>query len=189
MRIVGGARKGRALIAPADQRIRPTGDRVREALFNRLEHAGLGPGGASAVRGALVLDAFCGTGALGLEALSRGAAKAVFMDSDRQSLDLARRNADALGFLDRATFLLADCTAPPPAVFAAGLAFLDPPYRDSVWPAALAGLAAGGWLAEGCTITVEMDRRDMQPAPGGFVKIDDRTYGKARLVQFTYALS
>src|SRR4051794_8162804 len=102
MRIVAGTHRGRALETPADETIRPTADRIRESLFNILGHRLGGFGGKA------VLDAFAGTGALGLEALSRGAASAIFIDKDRKALALARRNAEKLGLADRSTFLLAD---------------------------------------------------------------------------------
>ncbi len=96
MRIVSGKHRGRRLAAPPGEAVRPTSDRAREAVFNILAHGGFVSGGASAVAGAVVLDAFCGTGAMGLVALSRGAARAIFVDNEPQSLVAARANVAAL---------------------------------------------------------------------------------------------
>ncbi|HTP81356.1 MAG TPA: 16S rRNA (guanine(966)-N(2))-methyltransferase RsmD [Alphaproteobacteria bacterium] len=181
MRIVGGRHRGRQIEAPADLPIRPTSDRAREALFNILEHGKLAPGGLSPVRGARVLDAFCGTGALGLEALSRGAAHAVFLESDAAALRLARRNAARLQETAHATFLAADATRPPAADQPCTLVFLDPPYAGDVLEPALAGLAKSGWIASGAIVVAEVERRT-RPPQGDLALVDERVYGKAKLL-------
>ena len=185
MRVVAGRHRGRRLRVPPGEDIRPTADRVREAIFNKLAHAGWGPGGASAVPGAAVLDAFCGAGALGLEALSRGAACAVFMDTDRTALDAARDNAVALGEQDRAEFLACDATAPPPAKAPCTLVLMDPPYRSGDAPralTALTALAGRGWIEPGAICVVETAAKDAAPdLPPGFVRLDERSYGAARV--------
>jgi 16S rRNA (guanine966-N2)-methyltransferase len=180
VRIVGGRHRGRQLETPAALPIRPTSDRAREALFNILEHGKLAAGGLSPVRGARVLDAFCGTGALGLEALSRGAAHAVFLDSDAAALKLARRNVARVQETAQATLLVADATRPPPADQPCTLAFLDPPYAEDVLEPALAALAKGGWFAPGAIIVAEVDRRTRPPSAG--LLVDERVYGKAKLL-------
>lgn len=183
MRIVAGRHRGRQLESPDDLPVRPTSDRARESLFNILEHGRLAPGGLSPVRGARVLDAFCGTGALGLEALSRGAAHAVFIDSDPAALKLARRNAAKLGETARATFLLADAThPPPPAGGACTLVFVDPPYDAELVGPTLSALLQRGWLAPGAVAIAETQRRTDPAAIGGLQIVDDRHYGKARVV-------
>lgn len=177
MRIVGGALRGRALLTPEDRAVRPTADRVREALFNVLAHAAWAPD----LDGLTVLDACCGTGALGFEALSRGAAMAMLLDSDAGSLGIARRNADALGLAGRCRFLRADATKPGPAPAAAGLVLIDPPYRSGIVSAALPALAAGGWLAPGAIVAAE-DEDDGPPlAVPGFDWLDGRRWGRARI--------
>ena len=180
MRIVGGRHRGRQLESPADLPIRPTGDRAREALFNILEHGKLAQGGLSPVRGARVLDVFCGTGALGLEALSRGAAHAVFLDSDAAALKLARRNVARVQETAQATFLPADATRPPTADQPCTLIFLDPPYAEDVLEPAMAALTKGGWVAPGAIIVAEVDRRT-RPTSAWFL-VDERVYGKAKLL-------
>ena len=177
MRIVGGKHRGRRLEAPAGDAVRPTSDRAREAVFNILAHGGHGDGGVSAVAGAVVLDAFCGTGAMGLEALSRGAARAIFVDNEPRSLVAAR-------------VIAADATRPPPRpkdAPAATLAFFDPPYAEAVAAASLAGFAARGWLAAGALCVVEEGARAGEfAAPAGFAVLEARRYGAARLTLLRY---
>jgi len=153
MRIVAGTWRGRTLIAPPGRATRPTADRVRQALFDMLLHAPWG--GREVVEGVHVLDAFAGTGALGLEALSRGAAQASFMEPDRSTLVALQVNIAACRAGDRATILVADATRPPGAIVACGLVFLDPPYGQGLVPRALAALRGAGWLAAGALIVAE----------------------------------
>ncbi|MBI5164182.1 MAG: 16S rRNA (guanine(966)-N(2))-methyltransferase RsmD [Magnetospirillum sp.] len=180
MRIVGGNHRGRRLAAPDGRVARPTADRAREALFNILAHSD-----RVALDGALVVDAFAGSGALGLEALSRGAAQAAFLDTHPDSLAAIRANLDSLGEGDRGRVLRADATRPPPAPFAATLAFLDPPYRSGLVVPALEALRRGGWLAAAALVIVEVAADEDFAAPAGFVPFDRRTYGAARLVFLT----
>lgn len=185
MRIVAGRLRGRRLEAPAGQGVRPTGDRTREAVFNILAHAPWAED-APPLAGPLVLDAFCGTGALAFEALSRGVAKAVLMDVSSASLAAARRNAQALGEGERCTFLRADASDPPAARAAASLAFLDPPYGRGLVGAALPALAARGWLAPGATVVAELAAADPSPSDDGFQVLDEREYGDTRVAFLRY---
>jgi 16S rRNA (guanine966-N2)-methyltransferase len=175
MRIVAGTHRGRRIEAPADDRIRPTSDRIRESLFNILGHR------LGGFAGVTVLDGFAGTGALGLEALSRGAAAAVFMDKDREALALCRRNAAALGLTERCRFELADLTRPPRAAVSCGLVLLDPPYGKGLAGAALPALEAAGWLAPDALVVIEADRSQPEPVPEGFAVLDARDYGRTRI--------
>ena len=138
--------------------------------------------GASSVAGACVLDAFCGTGALGLEALSRGAERAFFMDCDSAAAACVRRNTAALGVADRATLVRADATNPPQAAAPCSLAFLDAPYAaEDLTAAALTALAAAGWLETGALCIAETAHdAPALAAPDGFVALDARSSGKAR---------
>jgi 16S rRNA (guanine966-N2)-methyltransferase len=182
MRIVAGRLRGRRLDAPAGLDTRPTADRTRQALFDLLEHGHLRAGGGSAVVDAVVLDAFSGTGALGLEALSRGAAEASFMDISRPALDCARANAAALGVAGN--FILADAANPPRARRAADLVFLDPPYDQGLARPALEALAAAGWIAPSAIVSLEISGREnagFRP-PAGFEAFAERRYGKARIL-------
>ncbi|HVB16798.1 MAG TPA: 16S rRNA (guanine(966)-N(2))-methyltransferase RsmD [Stellaceae bacterium] len=181
LRIVGGSHRGRRLIAPPGEAVRPTSDRAREALFNILSHGDFAAAGLMFAEQP-VLDAFAGTGAYGLEALSRGAGRAVFIESDREALAALRRNVAALGEGERAYIVAGDATRPPRAGFACALAFLDPPYRSGVAPPALSALADAGWLTPDALAVIEVAAREALSAPAGFAIIDERTYGAARLV-------
>ncbi len=180
MRIVAGRHRGRILVSPAGDALRPTSDRARESLFNILEHGKLAKGGLSPIRGARIVDAFCGTGALGLEALSRGAVHATFIDVDTASLALARENAGKLGERDSVAFVQADATRPPRGQ-PCTIAFLDPPYGEELAAPALAALAAAGWLAPGAIAVAETAGRETLAPPAGFTVVDERRYGKAKL--------
>jgi 16S rRNA (guanine966-N2)-methyltransferase len=176
MRIVAGAWRGRALIAPAGQATRPTADRVRQALFDMLSHAPWG--GRDVVEGARVLDAFAGTGAFGLEALSRGAAHATFMEHDQAALAALRGNLAACRAEDRATVLAVDVLAAP-AGAACGLVFLDPPYGRDLVPRALDRLRAVGWIVPDALLVVETGRDDAVPELGTLLA--ERAHGAARV--------
>ncbi len=182
MRIVGGRHRGRPLRAPGSRDSRPTSDRAREAIFNILAH-GMED---FQLDGASVVDVFAGTGALGLEALSRGAAHATFIDDDGAAVRAARGNAAALGERGAATLLTLDARRLPPPPRAAetpcALAFLDPPYGSGLAAAALEGLAAWGRIAPGAVCVVELAAREPFAPPAGFEAVDERTYGPARVV-------
>lgn len=186
MRIIGGRHRGRVLESPPDAAVRPTSDRARESLFNILEHGRLARGGLSPVRGSRVLDAFCGTGALGLEALSRGAAFVTFIDTSTAALRLAQTSARMLGETATTRFLQADVTHPPRPDAPCTLAFLDPPYGEGLAAPSLAALAAAGWLADGAIVVVETATRDDLDLPPGFTRADERRYGKAKLTLAVY---
>lgn len=187
MRVTAGKHKGRKLAAPAGRDVRPTSDRARQALFNILEHGGFVEGGGSPVRGARVLDAFAGSGALGLEALSRGAAHATFMETAAAALEAVRRNAEACREQDNAEILRADATRPPKARAACSIAFLDPPYHKGLAAPALTALAKAGWLAESAICCVELSADEDFSPPEGFQPLDERRYGAAKIVLLRFA--
>ncbi|WP_119462184.1 16S rRNA (guanine(966)-N(2))-methyltransferase RsmD [Rhodospirillaceae bacterium SYSU D60014] len=183
MRIVAGRHKGRPLQAPEGLDVRPTSDRARQGLFNILEHGGFTEDGTSPLVDAVVLDAFAGTGALGLEALSRGAARLTCMDSEPRAIAVIRANVATLGERARVTLHQADATRPPPGpAEPCSLAFLDPPYRSGLGAPALAALADRGWVADGALCIVEVEAKENFAAPSGFTSFDERRYGKARFV-------
>jgi len=181
MRIVGGSHRGRRLIAPPGELVRPTSDRAREALFNILSHGDFAVSGLP-FADKPVLDAFAGTGAFGLEALSRGACDAAFIENEREALAALRRNIAALGEADRAHIVAGDATRPPRAAFACAVAFLDPPYKSGLAAPTLGALAAAGWLTPDALVMIEVAAREDLPMPAGFSIIDERVYGAARLV-------
>ncbi len=200
MRIIGGEFRGRRLESPAkDQEIRPTSDRVRESLFNVLAHTNFKFGNsADGVSGAIVLDVFCGTGALGLEALSRGAAHAVFMDKSPQSIRLCGQNIATLKLEQKSRVLRSDALNPVLAIQAADLIFMDPPYAgkvigntgskddhsiretqrqaDLVKPA-LTALNKAGWFAPSALIVLEAPLKSSPDLPDFVVTADERKYG------------
>ncbi|GBQ81307.1 N-6 adenine-specific DNA methylase [Gluconacetobacter johannae DSM 13595] len=180
MRIVAGTRRGRALAAPPGRTTRPTADRVRQALFDMLLHAPWA--GTDAVVGARVLDGFAGTGALGLEALSRGAAHCTFFETDRAALAALRANVAACRAEAAATVRAIDVTRPPPAGAdgACGLVFLDPPYGQGLPARALQALGRAGWIAPGALIVVETAADEEVPAGAGPL-LAERRHGAARL--------
>jgi 16S rRNA (guanine966-N2)-methyltransferase len=179
MRIVGGRLSGRALLAPSSRAIRPTSERLRESIFDILAHRFPG-----SIEGARVIDLFAGSGALGLEALSRGAAFALLVDDGAEARALLRANVEALGLGGVTRIWRADATklgaAPAGAPFT--LAFLDPPYGKQLAGIALAALAAGGWLAEGALCVVEEAAKAEVAAPAGFAAADERRYGDTKIM-------
>ncbi|MEA2928563.1 MAG: rRNA (guanine966-N2)-methyltransferase [Hyphomicrobiales bacterium] len=179
MRIVGGRLRGRALAAPKSHGIRPTADRLRESLFNILAHAYGDP-----VSGARVLDLFAGTGALGLEAMSRGAAFALFVDDGAEARALMRQNVEALGLAAATRIFRRDATklgaAHPVEPFS--LVFLDPPYGKNLGEKALASAGAGGWLTKSALIVVEEATDAGFKAPAGFDEIERRSYDDTQFV-------
>jgi 16S rRNA (guanine966-N2)-methyltransferase len=180
MRIVAGAWRGRRLVAPEGAATRPTADRARQALFDVLTHAPYA--GRAVLHDAAVLDAFAGTGALGLEGLSRGGATATFFEQDRAALAALRTNIAACRAESRARVIVGDALSPPRAAAPAGLVFLDPPYGQGLVPRALAALAAAGWIAPGAMVVAEIGAEEGLPEIGGMAVLDDRRWGAARVV-------
>ncbi|HJP35369.1 MAG TPA: 16S rRNA (guanine(966)-N(2))-methyltransferase RsmD [Gammaproteobacteria bacterium] len=182
MRIVGGALKGRNIIAPSGVAVRPTTDRVREAIFNMLAHGSALPRGIDNAR---VLDLFAGTGALGLEALSRGAAYALFVDNAVQARGALRGNIEALALTGRTRVFRRNAIKlgdlPANAGLPFNIIFLDPPYEKGLGPKALAAARTGGWLAAKATIIFELSAREDDPEAQRFELIDVRTYGDSKV--------
>lgn len=179
MRIVGGRWRGRAVAAPATAAIRPTQDRLREAIFNILGH-GLG----DPVPEARVLDLFAGTGALGFEALSRGAAFSTFVDDGAEARGLIRQNVETLGAGGTTRLFRRDATRLGPAApnLPATLVFCDPPYGKGLAERALASCREGGWLAPGACVVVEEAANAGFAFPAGIEGIDRRRYGETEIV-------
>lgn len=175
MRVVAGLFRGRSLAVPPDERTRPTSDRVREATFNILAHGGFG----LELEGARVLDLFAGTGALGIEALSRGARLCLFVEDDPAARGVIRTNVEAFALTGVTRVWRRDATRLGPA----GqndrfeLVFADPPYGKGLGEAALASAAEGGWLVDGAIAVLE-ERADVDIAwPAGFEPVDSRQWG------------
>ncbi|MEH6743613.1 16S rRNA (guanine(966)-N(2))-methyltransferase RsmD [Hyphomonas sp.] len=180
MRIIAGEHKGRAIAAPKGQGTRPTGDRARESIFNMLAHADWAP----EIDGARVIDLFAGSGALGLEAMSRGAAFCLFVETDHGARGAIRDNIETLGLFGntrlhrRSATDLGEKPASAGAPFT--LAFLDPPYNKGLVEPALAGLVSGKWLTDDALAVVETGV-DETLTPKGWETVETRDYGAARI--------
>ncbi len=181
MRIVGGKYRGRAIAAPAGRDTRPTSDRAREALFNILAHAPWSPG----LEGKRVLDLFAGSGALGFEALSRGASFALFVETDAAARGALRENIEALGLFGETRIHRRDATDLGQKPAGLGdpfdLVFMDPPYRKGLGEAALAQLVPGGWIGAEALIVLEC-AADESPEIARYVTMDEREYGAAKVL-------
>jgi 16S rRNA (guanine966-N2)-methyltransferase len=176
MRIIAGNFRGRRLLVPQGEAIRPTGARAREALFDILEH------GTPSVRGARFLDLFCGTGAIGLEAHSRGAAEVVLVEHDRAALKVAEANIARLGAPSSVRLLARDAGLLGSAPHPFDLIFLDPPYRSGLAGATLEALRRGGWLAADARIIVELGAPEDLDLPAGYTPERERRYGGAKFL-------
>lgn len=188
MRIIGGRFRGTRLSAPAPAaghgHLRPTGDRVREAIFNLLAHGDYGQ--PPPPEGRRVLDLFAGTGALGLEALSRGARFAVFVEDHPASRALIRENVERLRLTGQTKLWRRDATRLGPCRGEPyDLVFADPPYGRDLGPAALASAREGGWIAPGALVVLETGSEEEAHALPGLDLADDRTYGETRVLIFT----
>jgi len=185
MRIVAGKYRGRPLAAPDHEGLRPTADRVRESIFNILAH---GIDGFD-IAGARVIDLFAGTGALGLEAMSRGAAYCLFVEESAKARALIRRNVEAFGLTGETRIFRRDACVLGQAgnIESFGLAFLDPPYGQGLAEKALTSLAEGRWLCENAVCVVEDKLAAAFDAPPGFLDLDQRTWGDTcvRFLQLT----
>jgi 16S rRNA (guanine966-N2)-methyltransferase len=177
VRIVAGKHRGRRLTAPGGRQVRPTSDRVRESLFSILTE-----GSATLSADTRVLDAFAGSGALGLESLSRGAGFATFMDTDRECNDLIDQTLADFDEHDRAKVLRRDATRPGKPDIPCDLVFLDPPYRQGLVPKALDALRQGGWIAPGTQIVIELSKKESIAVPEGYDLETERTYGNTRIL-------
>jgi 16S rRNA (guanine966-N2)-methyltransferase len=179
MRVVGGRLKGRNIAAPASRDIRPTADRLRESVFNILVHAYGDP-----IRDARVLDLFAGTGALGIEAVSRGAAFALFVDNGAEARALLRNNVESLALGGVSKVYRRDATDLGPAhpMQPFSLAFIDPPYGKGLAEKSLASLRDGGWLVPGALVVVEEAKAAGFAVPEGFEELQRRAYDDTEFV-------
>jgi len=184
VRVVGGRFRGRTLAGPKSDAIRPTSDRLRETIFNVLAH-----GYGDPVEGARVIDLFAGTGAMGIEALSRGAAFCLFVEEGAQARGLIRENVEALGLGGATRLFRRDATRMgaagqnPPA----SLVFCDPPYGKDLAPRALKSCADGGWLSPGALVVVEEAQGAGVALPDGFEELERRDYGETKVLFARYA--
>ena len=182
MRIVAGSLKGRAITAPEGQGTRPTSDRARQAIFNVLEHASW----AEPLDGARVMDLYAGSGALGFEAISRGAGFCLFVEIEDEARGAIRENADAWGLMGRTRVHRRSATdlgvRPGSDGEAFDIAFLDPPYRKGLGEQTLARLLEGNWLKPGATVVFERGSDEPEIETPGYERLDARDYGAARVL-------
>lgn len=172
MRIIAGEWRGRPIAAPEGQGTRPTSDRAREGLFSMLQSR------LGSFEGLHVADLFAGTGALGLEALSRGAAHCTFVEKEREPLEMLRRNIDRFGARDRCDVRAQGVEHTPSPPRPCDLVLMDPPYALGLGEMALQRVAAAGWLAPGAWISVETDG-PLQSVPAPLAQEAQRRFGKA----------
>jgi 16S rRNA (guanine966-N2)-methyltransferase len=179
MRITGGEHRGRVIEKPKGKDVRPTSDKVRQAIFNMLKKYDL-------PEGAQVLDVCCGTGALGLDAISRGAVHCTFVDNNRASLSLCQRNSCVLGFdSESCTFLHQDMSKaklPSEMIPVSGLLFLDPPYKKNLVEPMILSLSENGWLGKGCICVIEAEKNLKLSLPKGFVEHTRKNYGDTQII-------
>lgn len=178
MRVVGGSLRGRRIVGPQSDALRPTSDRAREALFNILEHSYPG-----AVEGARVLDLFAGTGALGIEALSRGASFCLFVEEAAGARALIRQNIENFGLAGRTRIFRRDATrlGPIGTMQPFRLIFADPPYGKKLGEKAIVSALAGGWLSDDALIVVEEAAATSFEPPAGLIVHEQRTYATTTL--------
>lgn len=174
MRIISGAWRGRALLSPTGQSTRPTSDRTREGLFSMLASR------IGSFEGLQVVDLFAGTGALGLEALSRGAAHCTFVEKERDAIEILKRNVAKMGVVDRAEIRAQAVEHARPPVQPCHLLFMDPPYASGGAQIALDRIADAGWLAPGAWVSVETSKEDIV-VPEGLTLEVERRFGKATI--------
>lgn len=190
MRIVAGSLKGRAIVAPEGQGTRPTSDRARQAIFNVLEHAAWAE---DVLDGARVIDLYAGSGALGYEAISRGAAFCLFVETDDGARGAIRENMDAYGLFGRTRVHRRSATDLGPRPGSAGdaftLAFLDPPYAKGLGEQTLAKLLEGNWLAPEAVVIFERGSDEPEIETPGYERMDERDYGAARVLFLKVAAS
>jgi 16S rRNA (guanine966-N2)-methyltransferase len=193
MKVIAGKHRGRNIESREDRSLRPTSGMVREAIFNLLKHGKflkderfIEDDNASLVVDRNVVDIFCGTGALGLEALSRGARFVTFVDQNPKIMGLVKTNVEHMNETENAAFVRSDSTFLPHASRKHQLAFIDPPYNSGLAVKALVSLDRQGWLDTGAVIIVEHAKKETLTPPENFELLDDRTYNITRLNVLQY---
>ena len=188
MKITGGKYRNRNIEVMDDKALRPTMSRTREMIFNILRHGRfhghesfIPDDNPSRIEGRMVADLFCGTGALGLEALSYGAVSVTFIDQSQQRLNLARENAKLLGEIDNVSFVRSDSSSLPRAMRQHDLVFIDPPYTLGLGAPALKSLVKQGWLKFGAVVLIEGGKEDDAPEVEGYTLLDTRVLGRTRI--------
>jgi 16S rRNA (guanine966-N2)-methyltransferase len=187
MKIISGRLRGRIIKTTDDKNFRPTTTKTREALFSMLTSGRfLDEEGTSVLQDAVVMDLFAGAGSLGFEALSRGASKVVAIDIEQERINMVKENATRFGEIANITLLRADAAMLPKARMQCDIVFMDPPYGKNLAAPALKSITNQGWLKENAVVIVEIDKKEKFEALPGFEFIDERTYGKTKIVILIY---
>lgn len=182
MHIISGKHHGRRIEAPEGKQVRPTAARTREAVFNILMHGIHAGEDNTPLIGKNVLDLFCGSGAMGLEALSRGAGLVTFVDQSQESLNYARANAERFGEVKHARFVRSDSAQLPPSHTQHALALVDPPYHSGLGPKALESMREGNWLEPNAVVVLELSHKEPVIVPAGYTEYDRRKYGNTQII-------
>jgi len=193
MKVTGGKYRGKNIESRTEKTLRPTTARVRETMFNILAHGKfiyeddfISDDNPSLIEDRKVIDIFCGTGALAIEAISRGASFVYLVDQNPQTLSLAKENIDSLGDGENASYIRSDSTLLPSAFEKCDLAFIDPPYNKNLGVPAIKSLAKNGWLKIGAIIVLEHGKQDDVQDIAGFRMLDNRTSDKTRITFYQY---
>ena len=186
MRIIAGKHRGRNIMSVESKNVRPTTGKAREALFSILTSGRFLNDGVSILEDATIVDICCGTGAVGLEALSRGAAKVIFIDKDPIPIQLVKDNLRHFGEEEQAKVLRIDALTLPLAQQRCHVAFIDPPYESGLSSAILKGLATRDWLIDGAVIICEVAKKESITPPEGYEVLSERNYGKTKVVILEY---
>lgn len=188
MKITGGKYRGKNIDAGEERTLRPTSSMIREVIFNLLRHGKfmkdenfIHDDNPSLIEDRRVIDIFCGSGALGIEALSRGAAHLTLVDQNARTLAIAKENIKGINEDANTKFIRSDSTMLPPAVHKCRLAFVDPPYQKGLATPALNSLKVNGWLEHGAIIVLEQGKQDDPKPPAGFRVLDDRVHDRTRI--------
>jgi 16S rRNA (guanine966-N2)-methyltransferase len=182
LRIIAGKYKGKKLSSPDNTTIRPTKEIAKEGLFSILQSDKFAKNGKRLLSDALVLDLFCGSGALAIEAISRGAAKACLIDNEDLSIEIARKNVRAISETTNITIFRADATNLPKSRERYNLVFIDPPYGQNLIDVALKEIASKHWLAPGAIIVCECAKEDKPVIGDNYMLIEERKYGKSKFI-------
>ncbi len=193
MKIVAGKHKGRSVEGTKERSVRPTTSRVRESMFNLLKHGKflysddfISDDNPDLIEGRKLADIFCGTGVLGLEAISRGAEHVTFIDQSPKSLELTRHNVASLGEEENSKFIRSDSTNLPRAAYPCKLVFIDPPYHKNLAIPSLKSLAEQGWLEYGAVVVLEHGKQDDIVTPEGYNLLDHRSHDKTKISIYQY---
>ena len=192
MRVIAGKHKGRRIISKPSKTLRPTSSSTRETIFNLLKHGKFRninsfiSDGKDPIEGRSVIDIFCGTGAMGFEALSRGASYLTLVDKDRKNLSMAKETATNFKEQEQMDFIISDSTYLPKAFKKHQLAFIDPPYGKNIGLPALESLRDNNWLDNGAVVVLEHEKSSIISPPDGFNQIDERNHGNTKITLYQY---